>query len=516
MSSPDLRPESPPRLSLSRLDWIVLLVLSGIAFVLLVSVHPRYGFHGDELYFIACGKAPAFGYVDHPAFVPLLSRVFGELSDYSLRGVRLPAALSIALSVFLTGLLARRLGGGTFAVFVAAFSILATPAYLRAGSMLCIPCFEIPFWLLFAHALVGILGQRRNSDWIVLGLLVGLSFHNKHTTVFFVIGLLAGLLLTSERRLLATRWPWLAALIAFAIFLPNLIWQASHDWATWEFVRNLNRNVMSRVPAEEFLIGQILFFNPAGAVVWLAGLGYFLFARESKPFRVLGWIYPTVLVLLVVAKSKIYYSAPAYPLLLAGGAVALERFGSTPVRRWVSRAVPTLQAALALLFLPVVLPFSSIPQTEAYTQSVLGSAVPDPEPITEDFRAQTGWPELVQAVASVFHQLSEEEQRNCAILGRSYSYSAAVDFYGPGLGLPASISGHNNYFLWGPRGELPGTVIGVGFPVERLAAACEEVTLAATFENPLGRKYEREVPITICRKPKGTLDEAWTTLKSYD
>ncbi|MBI5094689.1 MAG: glycosyltransferase family 39 protein [Candidatus Hydrogenedentes bacterium] len=306
-------------------------------FIFHLLVNRQYGFHGDELYFIACGERPAWGYVDHPPFVPLAARFATELMGVNVFALRLFPALALGVSCILTGWLARRLGAGLFGEFLAALSFVCAPMMVRFGAFLNIPCFEVLFWLIAVHLLVTLEKRDEPRWWLAIGVLAGVSLLNKHTTLFLGTGMAVGLALTHRRKDLATAWPWLGAVISFLIFLPNLLWQYQHDWATLDFVRSINANAMQRTSRFEFLLAQFVFLNVFGAIVWIAGLVYFLTSEAGRSYRLTGWIFITVLSVMLAFKAKIYYLAPAYPMLMAGGAVLLER-RLTRLRGYYARA----------------------------------------------------------------------------------------------------------------------------------------------------------------------------------
>ncbi|MBI5092467.1 MAG: glycosyltransferase family 39 protein [Candidatus Hydrogenedentes bacterium] len=290
----------------------LLMVFAAIKLVLHLILNSRYGYHRDELYFLACAEHMDFGYVDHSPLVPWIAFVARSLLGDSLPALRFIPALAGAGTVILTGLIARELGAGRFAQALAALSIIIAPVYLRAQNMLHIPTFEPLFWGGCAYLIIRIIKYERTRLWLWVGALAGVGLMNKPTMLFFGVGLAVGLVLRPARKYLLNKWLWAGGALAFLIFLPNLIWQATHGWATLAFAANLNKGTMSRISSVEFLFGQLLYLHPFNAPIWIAGLWYYLRAEAGRPYRVLGWVYVTVLVLLLVAKSKIYYLAPAY------------------------------------------------------------------------------------------------------------------------------------------------------------------------------------------------------------
>lgn len=306
-----------------------LTVLAGLAIFKLfihLPVLTRYGYHHDELYFIACGRHLSVGYVDHAPLVPWIAWLSTTLFGDSLFALRILATLSTAMTVFMVGLLVKRLGGGRFAQVAAGVGMIIAPVFLRTGNMLCLPAFEPLFWVLASYMVVRIIQENNPRLWLWVGIIVGAGMLNKHSMLFFGFGLVVGMLLTPMRKHFKSPWLYAGGGIALLIILPNLIWQITHGWPTLNFILNLKTGVMSGISAIQFLVGQFLYLHPFNAVLWISGLAFFLFHKTEKSYRILGWIWVSVFILLLVTKSKIYYLAPAYAAIIAGGGMAVERW----------------------------------------------------------------------------------------------------------------------------------------------------------------------------------------------
>jgi len=491
-----------------------LLYLALFTLLLHFLTNNRYGYHRDELYFIACGEHLAWGYVDHAPLVPFVARVSRAIFGDSLFGLRFFPALAGALLVFFTGLLARQLGGGRFAQVLAALSALVAPVYLRAANMLCIPIFEQLLWVLCCYLVVLLIKEDNPKLWLLVGLIIGIGTLAKHSVFFFAFGLLAGLLLTRQRRFFLSGWLWAGILIACVIFLPNLLWQINNGWPTLEFLRDLNRTTMRRITLMEFLAGQALYLHPLSFVIAVAGLCYYVFTKEGGRYRLLAWNYIAVLALLIAAKSKIYYLAPAYPALLAAGALVIER-ATTPLRRpWLRPAAALLLIAGGIVTAPVALPLLPLGKVEAYARLMTGGLFKNVHEITGDYRDMVGWENLVGTVANVYRSLPPEERSDCAIFAQNYGEAGAIDFFGRRWGLPKAISGHNSYYLWGPRGYSGKLIIAVGVPEEELKPLFAQVTLAEVIRHE--HALENNVPVRICRGLRLPLRQGWPQTKSFN
>lgn len=480
----------------------------------------RYGYFRDEFYYLACGEHLAWGYVDQPPLIAVVARLSRWLLGDSLFAIRFFPAVAGASVVFLTGRMARALGGGRFAQFLGAVAILLAPAYLAFDSFLSMNAFEPVFWMLCAYCSIRILKGADPRLWLLFGAVAGLGLLNKHTILVFGFSLFVGLLLTSGRSQLRSKWIWLGGLVALVIFLPNLFWEARHDWPQIEVVRNAQEFKNYPISPLQFLIEQILFLHPLAFPVWLAGLAWFFFAEDGKRFQYLGGTYVVLFAIFVGLKGKSYYPVPAYPMLMAAGGVLIEQLVKWPRRRWLKFAFPSLLIAGGIATLPFGVPVLPVETFVRYqnllplarsVQAERGRRAELPQLYADMF----GWENLVATVAKVFHSLPPEEQTKCAIFTDDYGEAGAIDFFGRAYHLPKAISGHNNYFLWGAHGHSGEVVIAVGVPAEELKKIFREVEAAAIISSPYAMPSETDLPVYICRNIRAPLEQLWPSTKHY-
>lgn len=493
-------------------------IVAGISLLTLglhCATNGRYGYHGDELYFIACGEHLDLGYVDHAPLIAVWAKAGRTLLGDSLFAIRLAPALAGALAIWLTGSIARQFGGGRFAQALAALAVAVAPAYLRMGNMLCIPGLELLWWTLASYLVVLLLKCDRPRLWLWVGLVAGIGLLHKHSMLLWGVGLTAGLLLTPARRHLRQPWPWLGGLLAFCLLLPNLVWQAQNDWPTLTFLRLLNRVIMSGISPAQFLVGQVLYIHPVNLPIWLAGVGSFLCAKRMAPFRVFGWQYLVLLVLLLFINSKIYYLAPVYPVLLAGGAVMGEQWLAGRRARVCRPAVMATVVVAGAAFAPLGLPLLSLDGYATYVRALTFGRMANIWEISNDYLFMCGWEEQVETVAGVYRGLPEAERDSCAILAASYASASAIDFFGGRHGLPSAISPNLSYYLWGRRGATGEVLLTIGIPPERLHEHYGEVALAGRFQTRYCASYLKNAPICLCRRPKASLHEIWPQLRSW-
>lgn len=292
-----------------------------------------YGYFRDELYYIACSRHLALGYVDHPALSIILLWIELHLFGDSMFALRLFPALAHGAAVIAAGLLAREMGGGRFAMGVAALATLVAPVYLGTTAFYSMNGYEPLLWAAVGLVVVRVLNTDDARLWVWFGLIVGLGLENKISMLFLGFGVIVGLILTDRRRDLLSPWLWVGGTLAMLLFLPYVIWNASHAFPTLEFIRDAQLYKNYHLSISGFAAAQIVLLNPIAAPLWLAGLYWCLFAAEGRRYRLIGWIYVAVLALLALQGAKAYYAAPVYVLMFAPGAIALERFALAQVGR---------------------------------------------------------------------------------------------------------------------------------------------------------------------------------------
>lgn len=502
-------PPGEPRLPLS--PWVYVLAASGTLVHFLFN--SGYGYFRDELYYAACGQHLAWGYVDHPPGAPFAAWISRAVLGNSLFALRFLPALSAAAKVLLAGWIAREAGGGKFAQFLAALTVLLAPIYLTFDNFLSMNAFEPVFWMACAAIVMRILSGGSQKLWLLFGLIAGLGILNKHSMLFFGSGLTVGLLLTSARKQFASAWTWLGAALAMFLFLPNFLWEMHNGWPTITLLHTVIGTKYSTVPAWEYIAQQALLTHPVAAPIWLAGLWFFLIDREGRKFAVLGWAYLTVLAEMLLLHGKIYYLAPAYVMLLAGGAVWIELRVLPRTGAWLKPVIVAPLVLGALIAAPLAMPILPVNAAVKYcafwdVKAVHVENVPQAD-LPQLFGDMFGWQEQVQAIARVYHSLPPDEQKHTAILAYNYGEAGAVDYFGPKYGLPPAISGHNQYGLWGPRGYTGESAVAIGFSAARLRQSFGEVTLVAVISPLHALPEERNLGIFLCRQPRRNLSASW-------
>lgn len=504
----------------SSAEAIIIILFSVVALLIHLLTNGRYGYFRDELYYIACGRHLAFGYIDQPSLSILLLRLSEILLGESLFAIRLLPALAGAATVALTGAIARELGGRGWAVALACAASLCALFNLAVGNFFSMNTFEPLFWMGCIYLLVQIINLGSPILWLWFGALLGLGLENKHSTAFFAVGIFVALLLTPERRYFAERCIWFGGLIGFAIALPNILWQLVNHWPTYELLSNIahgDKNV-TLSPAQ-FIVQQIVFMNPGTLPLWLAGLCWVFGSRDGRRYMALGIIYLVMLAEFIILHGKSYYLAPAYPMLLAAGGVAVERVFANRLK-WCKRALLAVILATGALFAPLAVPVLPPAKLVAYMRAIHleppRTETSHTAPLPQLFADQFGWQEMVASVGHVYNHLRPEDRKRAVIFCQNYGEAGAIDFFGSKFWLPPAISGHQNYFLWGPRdwtGEVV-LVLDTRDDDEREQFASVE-DLGQIVSSPWAMPFERRTHIYLCRDLKINVREFWPHVKKW-
>ena len=485
-------------------------------FVLTLATAGHYGLFGDELYYFACSKHLAFGYVDQPPLVALLTFfstiIFGE----TIIGLRFMSGLFGAITVLLSAKVASEIGGGKYSQALASLSILFGLAFPALSSFFSMNPVDIMLCSLFILLFIRTVLTPSPRKWIVLGILLGIGLMNKYTFLVLGFSLLLSLIITKKWSVLKSQWIYVSGIIGFLIFLPHIIWQINNGWPTLEFMHNATEYKNLSLSPIAFFSQIIIGLNPFTAPLWISGLLYLLFSRKTKEFRLIGWTIIIFILIYLFQNSKFYYVVPIFPVLLSSGAVAVERFLQrfrSGVPKWIIAGTIVLSGTALM---PLAAPILPVDQFVSYSKALglqhrLKMEKGESKVLPLHFAYRFGWPELVDTVANAYNSLPQNEKRKCAILASWYGIAGAIDHFGPKYNLPNAICPRNNYWIWGPRNYSGEIVLAVGYNKHTLEKYFNNVELVAHFEHP----YAYDEDIYLCKKPKITLKLVWPELKVF-
>ena len=495
-----------------RSDLGVLILVATARLVLHVATNGQYGFHRDELQTLDDARHLDWGFVAYPPITPLIGRLELALFGTALVGFRFFAAVAVSIVMVLTGVIARELGGNRHLQLLAAVAAGIAPISLVQGAVFQYVSFDYLWGVTATYFLVRLVKSEDPRWWLPIGAVVGLGMETRYTMGFLVLGIVGAVLLTPARHFLASRWLWAGVGLSLLVFLPNLIWQARHQFISLDFLSHLHARDLRQGRYQGFFREQLLVsVNIVTAPLMLLGLWFYVFHQQGNRYRLLGWTFVITFVAFAVAGARSYYTAPIYPMLIAAGSV--------PLGNWLGRLSPLRSRATfgaqwtaifvngvisALLFLPL---------------APIGSSVwKITSKLHDQFREEIGWPDLAQAVAGVYTSLPPDERERAGILTGNYGEGGALNLYGPGLGLPHAMCLTNSFWYRGYDPRLPQTVIVAGFQVEQARKVFDHCTVAGKNTNSLGIENEesRDHPdILVCRNLRISWSDYWARSRRF-
>ena len=476
--------------------------LAGIAAaiaLLHLLTNNRYGFHRDELQFLSDARHLDWGFVAYPPFTPFIERISMSLFGLSLVGLRLFSVLAQAVVVIVAGLMARELGGGRLAQITAAIAVAFSPLAIFEGTEFQYTSFGYFWWVLISYCFIRLLKDENPRWWLAIGALTGLGLLTKYSIVFYIAGVLGGMLLTRTRRYFLSQWFWGGVAVALLIFLPNLLWQVQHGFISYHFLQSIHKRDVAIGRADGFLFRQ--FVIGGCALLWVPGLIGFL---RSERYRLLAWMYLITLVLFWAGKGRDYYMGEAYPVLVAMGAVMGERWSAalSHTLRWVVRTTFfALLAGFAAYICAVLVPLASSGPLKDFALRRNG-----------DLREEIGWTELVKTVADIRDSLAPEQRASVGILVGNYGEQGAIEILGQAYHLPAPISMTNSAWLRGYPEPPPSTLIMVGFSrewVDRNFTSCRLAGHNGNSEGVRNEESQYHPEIFVCGPPRKPWAEFW-------
>jgi Dolichyl-phosphate-mannose-protein mannosyltransferase len=475
-----------------------------------------YGVFRDELYYIACGRRPAWGYVDHPPLVAWIAWVVAHLVGESHLALRVVAALAAAAAVWVTARIARELGGGSFALLLAGLGAGLAPIMLALGSIYSMNAFDLLFWAVLFWTMTCILRGGDERLWIVFGAVAGLGLLNKISVLFLGLGIVVGLVLARRFSVFRSRFFWAGGVLAFLLFLPHLVWQQAHAWPTLEFMANARRDKMVALPVTGFLRVVLDDTTPV-AWLWVFGVAWLLVARAAGRVRALGFAFLAVLALLATTGGKPYYLAASYAAPLAAGAVAVEAW--TERARRLRPVLAALVVAAGLALSPFAAPVLAVDDYVRYA-AALGEKPGTDERhelsrLPQFYADMFGWREMAETVAGVARRLAPEERAKACVFGQNYGEAGAIEYFGRDLGLPPAISAHNSYWLWGPGRCTAEVLLVIGDRRDRLDELFESVEEGGVFHCRDCMPYENGRRVWVARRLKVPLAGLWSEIKHF-
>ena len=388
---------------------------------------------------------------------------------------------------------------------LAAASMAIAPLLLGAAHLLSTTTFDLLAWALILWLVVRILRTGVDRLWLVVGLVAGVGLLDNDLIAFLAVAVLLGIAAAGPRRLLASRWLRIGALVAVLPWVPYLVWQAQHGWPEIVVGRAIAAGSSgTSQPRWLFLPYQLVLFAPLLAPLWIAGLVRLFRDPGLRWCRALGWAYVLLAAAFIASGGKPYYLGGMLPLLVgAGAAPAVTWMGRrrSRSRRVALAAALVLSAAIsALIMLPVV-PVGTLHRTPIVA-------------LDYDAGETVAWPTYVGEIASVYRPLPAGRHTSVAIITSNYGEAGAVDRFGPAWRLPQAYSGHNGFWYWGPPPASAHTFVAVGFERSYLERFFGDCRLAARLDNRLGvDDDEQHAPVWVCSQLRGNWRTLWPELR---
>ncbi|WP_223198972.1 glycosyltransferase family 39 protein [Solihabitans fulvus] len=497
-----VHPRVAATVALPRFAWRAVGAVMVAQAAVLTALSGRYGFHRDELYFLAAGNHPAWGYVDQPPLTPLLARLSTTVFGDTPVGLRVVATLLGAATVLLAAAAAREFGGGRGPQVATALSTALSGFILGVTHLVSTITPDLVVWLAVGVLVVRVLRTGDGRWWLAVGAAVGVGLTNKWLVLLLIAALGVSLLAVGPRRVLRSGWLVAGAAIALLVAAPIVLWQATHGWPQLTVAAGISASdgLKNRVM---FVPDQLIYLSPVLVPVWLAGLLRPWRDPRLRWARAVALAYPVLCLEILLLGGKPYYALPMLLLFVAAGAEpVLDWLARRRAWRWASVAAAVGIVVSVLIGLPVL------------PERALGPVLA----VNKESGEQVGWPRFVDTVAAAWQRIPPEQRGTAVILTRNYGQAGAIQRYGPERGLPTPYSGHMSYADWGPPPDtMTGPVLLVGrFPDDTLRvrfADCHEV---ARNDNGVGvANDEQGTPVTLCSRPAEPWSRLWPGLRRY-
>lgn len=465
-------------------------ITAGLGVFLLVTAQ-QWGYHGDELYFLAAGRHLNVSYADQPPLLPLMARLADSVFAGSLLGLRLPAIALTTAGVLVTALIARELGGRRRAQAMAAATYAVSPQVAIGGRLLVTPTVDIFFCGVLTLLLIRWARCRHDRILLWAGVVVALALQTKYLLALFCLACLASALVVGPRTLLRRPLLWMAAALTMLTTLPSLVWQYEHGWPQLELLDVVPREVshvggrLSFLPLAELNAGIV-----AGAVLAGYGLARLLRAPYLRGYRFLGVTCTVVTAVFLAAGGRYYYCAGYFPLCWAVAAADCQWFPPARWWRWLVSWPSVALSATLMVTLGAVAPLPWARSTVNYLASETG-----------------GWQELVSTVAGTYRRLPPQIASTAIVLTEHYWQASALDRFGSRQGLPHPYSFSRGYWYLGRPPERSGAVLFVGSDPEPLRRSCRPLATIATIRGVAVNK------IWLCTGPHPSWSALWPTLR---
>jgi hypothetical protein len=486
--------------------WIVTILFIVLKLSLHFFTNTNYELLRDEMLFFNMGDHLSTGYATVPPVTGFLAFLIRKIFGFSVFGIRFFPAIMGAFSVYLISVIVRDLGGGISANIIAVSSYVFAPGFLLVDSLFTPNAFEELIWLLAAFYIFRMVKRRDPKLWFPISILLSIGFLNKYSIMFLIAGFLFALLLSDNKKLLASRYFWLSLLIGLIIITPNIIWQYQHGWPVLIHMSELKSSQLDFMGYPGFLV-SLFSFSQGSAIIWLIGLMTLLFIREEREYHYLGVASLTILLLFLILKGKGYYALGVLPFLFAISGYIMEKYLRNS-HSMIKYSIFSISLLMSLASIPSGLPVLSYENYSKYVQKTRHFIL---HPLlqwddgtqhnySQAYADMTGWEKLAGYVAKAYNSLNDEERKNCTIFGeRNYGYAGAVYFYGREYNIPEAITFHESYVFWAPDSIPDGPLVYIYRDINNLDELFSDIREVGSVDD----KYFREkgLKVFLCKSP---------------
>ena len=477
------------------------LLFGGAAVVGLVvhlATNGTLGFHTDELYYIDCGRHPAFGYVDFPPIVPLLARLETDLLGATPWALRSLPTLLGAFMVVLSGVYVRRFGGSLRLQALALLIAVTAPYFLGANWVYQTVTFDEVTWMVAFYCFLCLVLEHRPGYWLYLGLSLGIGLEVKYTIGGLAAAIGIAIVFTPALRSdLRTRYPWIAAGIALLIWAPNLAWQVAKGFPSLIYIAN-HQGSGGGLAVNLILIGVYLFFL---IPLWVAGLVSLFRSATLRPIGI-ACLFPLVLFMFV---GKSYYAVGTVPIALAQGLMAVGRVKRPKLRTGFQVAVAAACVLQLVTFAQLTLPIT--PPDRIHSLGL--------DAKNELFADSVGWEDVAHQVESLYGNLPDSERTGTIIVSAFYGVPGALQIYGDKRSLPVVVSPQLSDWYWLPKHLAATNALMVDYQPSDVAWMCSSATLVSRLTVPYGvHGLEQGAPVTFCVL-KASISQDWRRLRMF-
>ncbi|MGY6651905.1 ArnT family glycosyltransferase [Amycolatopsis sp. TRM77291] len=480
------------------------LAIAGAMGAVLAATADRYGYFGDELYFLAAGRHLDWGYADQPPLLPLLARLMDAFGADSPFVLRIPATLAMVAGVVLTALIARELGGGRKAQTIAAATFAVSIQMLGGGHYLATSTIDPFLWALLIWLLTRWVRTRADTLLVWAGVVTGFALNTKFLVGGFWFVVLAAAMVFGPRDLVRRPALWLGALIAAAMIAPTLVWQAANGWPQLTMGAAISQEVSAGWGGRVTFVPTLVLSAgvPVGAILVCYGLWRLLRSERLRPYRFLGWTALGVLALFLLANGRYYYAAGMFAPLFAAAAVEIEAGQASKYWRWIATWPVYLLAAV--IAIPQALPI--LPRAQLASAPVWARPIFAVE--------EVGWREITESVAQA-HRAAPDPSRTGVVTAK-YWQASAIDHYGPELGLPSPSSPNRGYVTLPRPPESARDILFVGNDPSGLVPYFTQVREVGALDNRAGiANVSQGMKIWLATGRNGSWDTVWPKLTDW-